>query len=85
MFVFLSKSNTSRRMHDALTGRTAKLASVVSSSMTSLQREILQFVLIILGVAMSLAILVLILDFARYVVSGLRVFSMPLRSNLSAS
>lgn len=44
-----------------LSGRIAKLSSSASTSMTTLQREILRFVLIIASLATSLAILIVIL------------------------
>ena len=57
----LSPGPISHGIWMALSGRVAKLSSAASSSMTTLQREILRFVLIIASLATSVAILIVIL------------------------
>jgi len=57
----LSVGQMSHGIWTALSGRVAKLSSAASSSMTTLQREILRFVVIIASLATSVAILIVIL------------------------
>ena len=59
--VFVSHLILIISIHDAFSGRIAKLSSTASSSMTTLQREIFRFVLIIASLATLVAILIVIL------------------------
>ena len=61
IFFCLSLGPMSHGIWTALSGRVAKLSSAASSSMTTLQREILRSVVIIASLATSVAILIVIL------------------------